>query len=72
MPKYEQPFLDGFLEMEAEQREKFISDMTTQIHLAREFNRYEKMIRLCPNDHLKSLYERQRSKIIQLMSRQRN
>lgn len=70
MPKYEQPFLDGFLEAEAEAREKMIDETTRQIHLARQFIRFDKMIKLCRNDHTRKMLERCKADTLKLMQRQ--
>ena len=69
MPKYEQPFLDGFLEAEAEAREKMIDETTRQIHLARQFIRFDKMIKLCRNDQTRKMLERCKADTLKLMQR---
>ena len=69
MIQYVQDFLPGFLEAEAEEREKMIDDTTRQVHLAREFIRYDKMIKLCKNEHTRSYLERAKKEILKLMQR---
>ena len=69
MPKYEQPFLDGFLEAEAETREKMIDETTRQIHLARQFIRFDKMQRLATSDRMKKMAEKAKMETIKLMQR---
>ncbi len=69
MEKYTQDFLPGFLEAEAEEREKMIDDATTQLHLAREFIRYDKMIKLCKSEHMAKMLERYKLETLKLMQR---
>ena len=71
MVKYVQDFLPGFLEAEAEEREKMIDDTTRQVHLAREFIRYDKMIKLCRNENTKKYLERAKQEVLKLMARQK-
>lgn len=63
----EQPFLDNFLEAEAEAREKMIDDTTRQLHLARQFIRFDKAIKLCKNEHMKKLLEKYKRQTLELM-----
>ena len=69
MPKYEQPFLDGFLDAEAEAREQMIDETTRQVHLARQFIRYDKMIKLCKNEHTRKMLEKCKIETLKLMQR---
>lgn len=72
MPKYEQPFLDGFLDAEADAREKMIDETTRQVHLAKQFIRYDKMIKLAKNENTRKYLERAKQEILKLMSHQRS
>lgn len=71
MPKYEQLFLDGFLNAEADAREKMIDETTRQVHLAKQFIRYDKMIKLCRNENTRKYLERAKQEILRLMEHQR-
>lgn len=63
----EQPFLENFLEAEASAREKMIDDTTRQLHLARQFVRFDKAIKLCKNEHTKKLLEKYKRQTLELM-----
>ena len=69
MPNYTQDFLPGFLEAEAEVREKMITDTERQLHLARQFCRFEKAQKLCRDDRTKKMLERYKLETIKLMER---
>lgn len=69
MVKYVQDFLPQFLEAEAEAREQMIDETTRQVHLAREFIRYDKMTKLCKNENTKKYLERAKQEILKLMQR---
>ena len=69
MSKYTQPFLDGFLEADAEAREAMISETETQVYLARQFCRFDKMQKLARNDNIKKMAERAKMETIKLMER---
>lgn len=69
MDKVEQPFLDNFLKADAEAREKMIDDTTRQVHLARQFIRFEKAQKLCNNDKTKAVLERYKRETLKLMQR---
>lgn len=71
MDNYMQPFIEGFLKAEAEAREKMIHETTRQIHLARQFVRYDRAQKLCHNERMKEMLERGKREIIKLMERQR-
>lgn len=64
-----QPFLDGFLEADAMAREQMIDDTTRQLHLARQFCRFDKSIKLCKNERMKAMLERYKRETLKLMSR---
>lgn len=66
----EQPFLDGFLKAEAEDREKMIDETTRQVHLARQFIRFDKASKLCKNPVLKKMLERYKQETLKLMQRE--
>ena len=69
MSKIEQPFLDGFLKADAEARESLISEEERQLHLAKEFCRYDKAQKLCKNEATRKLLERCKMQTIKLMER---
>lgn len=69
MPKYVQDFLPGFLELEAKEREAIISDTERQLHLAKQFCRYDKQLKLCKNEYMKRILEKAKRDIIKLMER---
>ena len=66
----EQPFLDNFLKVEAEAREAVISDYERQLHLAKQFCRYEKALKVCKNETMKRVLEKAKRDVIKLMERQ--
>lgn len=65
----EQPFLDGFLKADAEARETMIDDEARQIHLARQFCRFDKAQKLCRNESSKKMLERCKLETLKLMQR---
>ena len=69
MSKYTQDFLPNFLKMEAEQREAEISEQERQLHLAKQFCRYEKALKLCKNDFMRNVLEKAKGDVIKLMER---
>ena len=69
MEKQSQPFLDNFLKAEAEARESLIDETTRQLHLARQFCRFEKAQKICHNEHMKKMLERCKRETIKLMER---
>lgn len=69
MNKYVQDFLPGFLEAEAEVRESMITEYERQLHLAKQFCRYEKQQKLCNSDFMKNVLEKAKRDIIKLMER---
>lgn len=70
MGKYVQDFLTGFLEADAEAREKMIDETTRQVHLARQFIRFDKSLKLCKNPVLKKMLERYKQETLKLMQRE--
>ena len=70
MPKYVQDFLPGFLEMEASEREAMITDTERQLHLARQFCRFERALKVCKNPAMQKMLERYKLETIKLMERQ--
>lgn len=69
MNNVEQPFLDNFLKADAEAREAMIEEQTRQLHLAKQFCRYEKAQRLCRDERTKQLIQRCKMQTIKLMER---
>lgn len=66
----EQPFLDNFLKSEAEAREALIEKTETQLHLAKEALRFEKMQKKVGNNkQLYDLLERYKQQTFKLMER---
>ena len=65
----DQPFLDNFLKAEAEAREEVITETERQVHLARQFCRYDKALKVCKNEQMKKMLERCKSQTLQLMQR---
>ena len=55
MSNVEQPFLDNFLKADAEAREHMIDETTRQVHLARQFIRFEKAQKMCRNQSMQKL-----------------
>lgn len=70
MSKLEQPFLDGFLEADAKAREAIISETETQLYLAKQFCRFDKMQKLATNNNIRKMAERAKMETIKLMERQ--
>lgn len=69
MEKYEQPFLDGFLKADAEAREQMIDETTRQVHLARQFVRFDKAMKVCKSEHMRKMLEHFKRETIKLMRR---
>lgn len=65
----EQPFIDGFLKAEAEARESMITEQERQVHLAKQFCRYDKAQKLCKNEFMKKFLEKAKRDTIKLMER---
>ena len=65
----EQPFVDNFLKAEAEAREEVITEEERQVHLSRQFCRYDKALKVCKNEQMKKMLERCKLKTLQLMQR---
>ena len=69
MTKYVQDFLPNFLDCKEDAREELLDKTTSQVHLAREFIRYDKMIKLCKNEHTKKMLEKCKQETLKLMQR---
>ena len=69
MSNLEQPFLDNFLKAEADAREAIIDDTTRQLHLARQFIRFDKALKVCKNENTKRMLEKYKRETIKLMER---
>jgi len=69
MNKYTQDFLPGFLKAEAEVREAMISETETQLYLAKQFCKFDKMEKLAKNDHMRKMAEKAKLETIKLMER---
>lgn len=67
--RFEQLFLDGFLKADAEAREAMIDETTRQVHLARQFIRYDKAQKLCHNENTRAMLERCKRESLKLMGR---
>lgn len=67
MPKYEQDYLDGFLQEETEARQSDIPLIETQRHLARWALRFEKYAQSSKNPAYKSAMFEQRRKCFEMM-----
>lgn len=67
--EYFQPLLPGFEEAKPEEREEMISRTQSQIHLARQFCRFDKMQRMATNDNMKKLLEKAKQDTLKLMQR---
>lgn len=65
----EQPFIDGFLKAEAEARESMISEQERQLHLARQFCKYDKALKVCKNENTRKVLEKAKRDVIKLMER---
>lgn len=65
----EQPFIDGFLKAEAEAREALITKAERQVHLAKQFARYDKMQKVCKNKLMEKILEKAKIDIIKLMEK---
>ena len=65
----EQPFIDGFLKAEAEARESMISEQERQIHLARQFCKYDNALKVCKNENTRKVLEKAKRDVIKLMER---
>lgn len=67
MNKYTQDFLPNFIE--SENKNEFIDETERQLHLARQFCRYDKQLRVCKSPTLQRMLEKAKSDIIRLMER---
>lgn len=66
---YSQPFLDGFLQADAEAREAMIDETTRQVHLARQFIRFDKAMKVCKNEHMRKMLDKYKRETLKLMER---
>lgn len=66
----EQDFLPGFLEAEAEAREAMISETERQVHLAKQFIRFDKAQKLVKSPSLIKKLEQYKRETLKLMERQ--
>ena len=69
MPNYVQPLLPGFETAKPEEREELISRTESQIFLAKQFCRFDKMQKLATNDNMKRMLEKAKMETIKLMQR---
>lgn len=67
--EYVQPLLPGFETAKPEEREEMISRTRSQIHLARQFCRFDKMQKMATNDNMKKLLEKAKQDTLKLMQR---
>ena len=65
-----QDFLPGFLEAEAEAREAMISETERQVHLAKQFIRFDKMAKVCKSPSLRITLEKYKQQTLKLMEHQ--
>lgn len=65
----EQPFLTGFLEAEADAREALITKTETQIHLAKQFCKYDNALKVCKHENTRKVLEKAKRDVIKLMER---
>lgn len=68
-PRWVQPDLDGFLQADAEAREAMIDDTTRQVHLARQFCRFDKAMKACKSEHMKKMLAKYKQQTLKLMQR---
>lgn len=67
----ESPFLDNFLKAEAEARESIIEKTETQLHLAKQILRFEKMQKkVCKDSSLYAILERYKQQTFKLMEKE--
>lgn len=65
----EQDFLPNFLKADAEAREAMITEEERQVHLARQFCRFERAQKLCKNEQMRQMLQRCKMQTIKLMQR---
>ncbi len=58
------------LEADAKAREAMIAEAERQLHLAKQFSRYTKSLKLCSNPKMREMLERCRMQTIRLMEHQ--
>lgn len=67
--KYKQDDLPGFLDAEAEARESMITETERRVYLARQFCRYDKMLKVCKNEQMRLMLEKAKKDTLTLMQR---
>lgn len=65
----DKPFVDEFIEADTEAREAVIDETTRQIHLARQFIRYDKAKKLCRDPKMQAMLEKYKQEVLKLMQR---
>lgn len=66
----DQDFLPGFLEAEADAREAIISEAERQVHLAKQFARFDRAQKLVKSPTLIKKLEQYKRETLKLMERQ--
>ena len=69
MEKMEQDFLPNFLKAEADAREQMIDETTRQVHLARQFIRFDKAMKVCKSEHMRKMLDKCKRETLKLMER---
>ena len=69
MTQYTQDFLPGFLKADSDARESMIDETTRQVHLARQFIRFDKASRVCKSEHMRKMLEKYKMQTLKLMER---
>lgn len=69
MAEYNQDFLPGFLKADSDARESMIDETTRQVHLARQFIRFDKASRVCKSEHMRNMLEKYKMQTLKLMER---
>jgi len=68
-PRWVQDFLPGFLEADTRAREAMISETETQVHLAKQFIRFDKAQKLSRNPKMQEMLERYKQETLKLMQK---
>lgn len=61
--------LEGFMNADEKGRELIVDETTRQVHLAREFIRYDKAKKLCRDPKMQAMLEKYKQEILKLMQR---
>lgn len=61
--------LEGFMNADEKGRELIVDETTRQVHLAREFIRYDKAKKLCRDPKVQTMLEKYKQDILKLMQR---